>query len=120
MRTKSLFFAVGALAFITGAIIFSAPSAHAQWYVSGNAGASFLQDASVTDTFAGGSGTGDVSFDTGYGLSGAIGHAWGPFRLEGELSYRKNDLDQIDVTSVTIAGLGTISGALGTFSLMVT
>lgn len=85
------------------------------WYVSGNLGVSSLQEASLTDTFTGGSITADVDFDTGYGLSGAIGHAWGPFRLEGELSYRKNDLDQIDVKTLTIAGV--VFTALGTATL---
>ena len=69
----------------------------------------------MTDTFTGGSVTGDVEFDTGYGVSGALGHAWGPFRLEGEISYRKNDLDQIDVTSLTVAGV--IFTALGSADL---
>lgn len=85
------------------------------WYVSGNVGGSSRVESSVSDTFTGGSVTGDVDFDGGYVLSGAIGHAWGPFRLEGELSYRENDLDQIDVKTLTIAGV--LFTALGTANL---
>lgn len=106
--------ATGILAMSLVAYAMPATAAN-DWYVSGNLGVSSLQEASLTDTFAGGSITADVDFDTGYGLSGAIGHAWGPFRLEGELSYRKNDLDQIDVKTLTIAGV--VFTALGTATL---
>ncbi len=115
MHPKLLRVSIGAVAFGAVTTILTAPPAHAEWYVSGNAGAVILQDAALTDTFTGGSITGDVEFDTGYGVSGALGHAWGPFRLEGEISYRKNDLDQVDVTSLTVAGV--IFTALGSASL---
>ncbi len=115
MRPKLLLVAIGAVAFGAVTTILTAPPAHAQWYVSGNVGAAILQDAEVTDTFTGGSVTGDVEFDTGYGASGALGHAWGPFRLEGEISYRKNDLDKVNVTSLTVAGV--VFTGLGSASL---
>ena len=115
MRPQLLLVAIGVVAFGAVTTILTAPPAHAQWYVSGNAGAVILQDAEVTDTFTGGSITGDIEFDTGYGVSAALGHAWGLFRLEGELSYRENDLDQIDVTSLTVAGV--IFTGLGSVSL---
>lgn len=92
-----------------------ASSANAQWYVSGNAGVSSLKDASITDTFTGGNIIGEIDFDSGFGLSGAVGHSWGPFRLEGELSYRQNDLDQIDVQTLNIAGV--VFTGLGTANL---
>ncbi|MEE9316680.1 MAG: outer membrane beta-barrel protein [Rhodospirillales bacterium] len=92
-----------------------ASAANAQWYFSGNAGVTSLEDASVTDTFTGGNITGEVEFDNGFGLSGAVGHTWGPIRLEGELSYRQNDLDQIDVQTLNIAGV--VFTGLGTASL---
>ena len=115
MRPTLLLVAIAAIAFGAVTTILTAPPAHAQWYVSGNVGAAILQDADVTDTFAGGSITGDVEFDSGYGVSGALGHAWGPFRLEGEISYRKNDLDKVNVTSLTVAGV--VFTALGSASL---
>lgn len=89
------------------------------WYASGNAGVTMLRDADFTDSFtvlgAGVTAKGETDFDTGFGLSGAIGHAWGPFRLEGEISYRKNDLDKLTINSVAVAGV-LITG-LGTFDL---
>lgn len=101
----------------------SAPPAHAQWYVSGNVGASFLSDADATDTVGALVGKGDASFDTGFGLSGAIGHAWGPVRLEGELSYRKNNLDQLNgitINGFLIPALGPVNlgGDVSSFGFM--
>ena len=96
-----------------------ATSANAQWYVSGNVGVTTLKDADFTDNFTvagvGVTAKGEVEFDNGYGLSGAIGHTWGPFRLEGELSYRKNDLDKITIDSIGAAGLLVTN--VGTFDL---
>ena len=105
--------AAGAVAFGAVTTILTAPPAHAEWYVSGNAGAVNLRDAEFTDTFTGGSATGDVEFDTGYGVSGALGYAWDPFRLEGEISYRRNDLDKVQVDTLSVAGV--VFTSLGTF-----
>lgn len=115
MRLKLLLVAIGTVAIGAVTAILTAPPAHAQWYVSGNVGGTALQDADVTDTFTGGLITGEVEFDTGYGVSGALGHAWGPFRLEGEISYRKNDLDKVNVATLSVGGV--VFTALGSASL---
>ena len=82
------------------------------WYVSGDVGAAFLQDSSSTaaDEF-GNSIDFDTEFDPGFGVHGAVGHSWDGFRLEGEVSYRKNDLDALTVTNVTLAGIGSFDVA---------
>ncbi len=82
---------------------------------SGNAGVASLSDADATDTFTGGSATAEIEFDKGLGVTGAVGHSWDNFRLEGELSYRKNDLDAVDVKTLTVAGV--LFTALGTAEL---
>lgn len=75
------------------------------WYVSGGAGLSILSDSDIKDTVTGvGSADGNVSYDNGFALTGAVGKSFGDFRVEGELSYRKNDLDTLTITSVTLAG----------------
>ena len=122
MHAKFLFFAIGALALITGAITVSVSPAHAQYYVSGNVGVTILRDAGIAaDSFTvlgvGVVAEGETEFDTGYGLSGAIGHAWGPFRLEGELSYRKNDLDKVTTTSTGVATFD-LGGDTSSFGFM--
>jgi OOP family OmpA-OmpF porin len=97
-------YALGFVAAIALAMTASQAEAKDGWYISGNVGGNILQDADTTDSVTGGSASGEVEFDTGFGLSGAIGRSWGPWRLEGELSYHKNDLDQANVTSLTVAG----------------
>ncbi len=101
---------------VAGAGLAAVPSAMAQWYASVNAGGTLLNDSDITDTAAIGSLTGEVGFDTGFVGSGAVGYSWGALRLEGEISYRKHDLDDLQVDSITLGGT-VISGALGTFAL---
>jgi opacity protein-like surface antigen len=92
--------------FVLLLLVYAVPATAAgDWYVSGNVGVSSLQDADWTDTWSGGNASGDMDFDQGFGISGAIGHSWGAFRLEGELSYRKQDLNQVDVKTLSVAGL---------------
>jgi opacity protein-like surface antigen len=99
-----------------------APTAHAQWYVSGNVGTAALSDAEADVTGSGTNGTTTIESDTGYGLSGALGYSWGSFRLEGELSYRENDLDQASNVSgggLVFPAAGTASGETSAFGFMV-
>ena len=60
-----------------------------------------------------GSGSGDMEYDTGYTIGGAVGYMMEKFRLEGELSYQANDIDKVsgaggsepvngDVTALTL------------------
>lgn len=116
MRLNRFSSLASSMVFTAFVLVTSVPGAQAQWYVSGNAGVTALSDSDVTDTAAGGSFTGETSFDTGFGFTGAVGHAFGNVRIEGEISYRQNDLDDLSVTSLTLAGT-TLSGALGTFPL---
>jgi len=87
----------------------------AKTYISGNVGAVFVQDADLTETGPGVSGTGEFEFDTGYGVNAALGYSLDGLRLEAELSYRQADFDQLSVDSITVAGF-TITG-LGSFDV---
>lgn len=87
-------------------------SASAKAYVSGNLGAVVVHDVDINDGFD----TGEITFDTGLALTGAIGGFLGNgVRGEVELGYRANDIDE-----VTIDGLGTASlnGDVNSLSLM--
>jgi len=66
-------------------------------YVSGNIGAAFLTDSDIKVS---GFPTVEASFDTGFAASAAIGTSINKFRLEGELSYQKNDFDEVESFSV--------------------
>ena len=84
------------------------------WYVSGSAGVAALDESSSKGTITGGSTTGDVDFNFGVGLAGSVGYALENIRLEGEVSYRKNDLDDVTVNTVLVGtslftNLGTVA-----------
>jgi len=92
-----------AVAGVVGAA--AAPAQADGWYISGNIGATSLSKSDVTDTFTGGNGTGKLDFDTGYGLSGAVGTRFGNFRVEGEVSYRNSDTDKLSNFTVNAGSL---------------
>lgn len=82
------------------------------WYVAGNVGAAFVNDSSSTATDSvGNSISFDTEFDPGFVVSGAAGYGWNNLRAEGEISYRKNDVDSLTVTNVTLAGVGSFNTA---------
>ena len=116
MLRKRVLAIMSVMALVGGAGLAFAPSAGAQWYVSGNAGAAILIDADFTNTFTGGNTKGKIESEKGFAVSGAVGHAWGSFRLEAEFSYRKTDLDSADIEILTVAG--ALFTALGKIDLV--
>ena len=73
-----------------------------------------------------GSGSGDMEYDTGYTIGGAVGYMMEKFRLEGELSYQANDIDKVsgaggsepvngDVTALTLLFNGYFDFDTGRF-----
>ena len=86
MRSFKTFLAAAAVAAV------AAPSlAQAQWYVGVDAGASFLEDSKGKTPGQ----TYKTSYDTGWLTQGLVGYAFGPWRVEGELSYRDNGVDKV-------------------------
>lgn len=86
--------------FIVILALLTLPTAAAQaddsWYVSAGVGMGILADAELDDP------TGvlaflasEVTHDAGVGFSGAFGYRWNKFRLEGEIAYDVNDVDQV-------------------------
>ena len=77
------------------------------WYVSARVGTGILLDAEVDDP------TGilaalatEIIYDPGFGFSGAMGYRWNKFRLEGEIAYDINDVDQLELLGVGLSGSG--------------
>ena len=82
------------------ALLFSNP-VYAGWYGSIQAGGNWLQDSDVTATAGPLAGSGEVDFDNGWGVAGAVGYSYpSGLRVEGELSYRTNDLDSSEGVSL--------------------
>lgn len=80
-------------------------AAHAQWYVDGEGGASFLQKSSVSIP---GSTAFDTNYNDGYALSGAVGYNYGGPRTEFEVSYRSNDASNMGGRPVSNSTFGTL------------
>ena len=60
-------------------------------YMNGNLGAVWLIDSDISQS----DGTkGTAEYDTGFGITGALGYDFGMFRVEGEVGYRKTDYDK--------------------------
>ncbi len=75
------------------------PAKHKGLYVSGALGANWATDSDLS-----GAASGDVDFDLGWVGAVAVGYGFGNgLRLEGELSYRRNDADDL-------SGEGKVAG----------
>jgi len=86
------------------------------WYGSINVGYAMVSDSDVNATGTSGGNTatldGEIEFDGGYVLGGAIGYMFDNFRIEGEISYQKNDADKVTIKSVKLNGVDQgISGS---------
>ncbi len=75
---------------VTVAVMAGATAASAQgMYAGGNLGPNFTHSGEIDNEGV------DTSFKVGYAVAGFIGFYLGDFRLEGEISYRANDIDDI-------------------------
>ena len=100
------------------ALVFTGTSAHAEGrYFSANLGLSMFNDADVS---ALGLDLGEISFEPGFNIGGAVGHIYGNFRAEFEITYRQANMDQFTVPG-TIPGCpcsGTQPGWASALSFM--
>lgn len=92
MRRLLIF--LGSFFFLTVA---ASSTADAQIYIGGHGGANFLQDSDI-DNDSGVDAT--ASFDPGFAVGGILGYRFGvsegiSIDVEGEFSYRLNDIDEI-------------------------
>ncbi len=127
------------LVLVTGlAFAISAPAAYAAegWYVSGLAAATVLHDADNTgkqgqeqlpfSPEVSVPATTESDFETGFGVAVSGGYSFGSlvdsgflaggFRLEGEIAYRRNNIDSLTITDIErlpsgIFSPGTLIGA---------
>jgi opacity protein-like surface antigen len=88
------------------AFFFSAPVCSAEGlYVSGNLGFAMASDSDLTDSTVPGI-TVNTEFDTGLAFGAALGYNFSRFRVEGEISYQKNDVDKIGAQGVFLDATG--------------
>jgi opacity protein-like surface antigen len=85
---------------------FSVPAYSAEGlYVSGNTGFGMASDSDLTDSTVPGI-TVNTEFDTGLAFGAALGYDFNRFRVEGEISYQKNDIDKISAQGVSLVPTG--------------
>lgn len=79
-------------------------------YASVKGGLSVLADSDLS--YSDGS-TAKLSFDNGWGLDVALGYQWPMFRVEGEVAYRSNDVDEFSDSFGTVQINGDIKSWSG-------
>ena len=99
---KNLFITfVCLLAFFSSAPVYGAEGL----YVSGNFGFAMASDSDLTNSTVPGT-TINTEFDTGVAIGVALGYDFSKFRVEGEMSYQKNDVSQIGSQGVFFNNTG--------------
>ena len=114
---KKRLFVIAALVTLIMPAICSATPPRPGPYVSGFAGISVPRDTDVTTSASTGVFNDRVEFDTGVYIGGTGGFDFGFFRLEGELSYRYSDINEITDQTRGIQ-FHDVDGNLGVFAMM--
>ncbi|MBI1212733.1 MAG: outer membrane beta-barrel protein [Alphaproteobacteria bacterium] len=115
MNTKATLLAAAA-AISLGA---SANAASNGWYAGLEGGGAWLDDLGGRETCTACLPTRfhfDISTDAGWAILGTVGYEWDQWRLEGEIGYRRNDMNHISFR--TIGSSTSPLGDLGQFTLM--
>ncbi len=103
MKGKLLVLLVGLVA---ATLLASTALAAGNPYFGVMVGATWVEDA---ENDYGGGATFDTEFDTGYNVGAAVGYDFGMGRLEGEIAYRQNDFDKVDVLGIDLGADGDTS-----------
>jgi opacity protein-like surface antigen len=101
MKKNLLIIFVCVLAFFFSAPVYSAEGL----YMSGNIGFAMASDSDLTDSTVPDI-TVNIEFDTGLLFGAALGYDFNRFRVEGEISYQKNDIDKIGALGVFFEATG--------------
>lgn len=83
-------------------------------YVSAQVGMGFLMDSDFSTS----AGTGTVEFDPGFATGIAGGYNFGMFRVEGEIGYQINDIDNISACLGGSCGSASASGEVTALSFL--
>ena len=101
MKKNLLIIFVCVLSFFFSAPVYSAEGL----YMSCNIGFAMASDSDLTDSTVPGT-TVNTEFDTGLAFGAALGYDFNRFRVEGEISYQKNDIDKIGAQGVFFDATG--------------
>ena len=84
-------------------------------YAEVGAGLALLRDSDLTDSTAPGFVL-ETDFDNGYLVNAALGTKFGAARVEGEISYQKNDFDSASIAG--IPGSAALSGDVSSLAFL--
>ena len=105
MKRKYLFVMSCLFLILSSSVVFASDGANTQGpYVALRLGVCFLDDANLSEE--GVPFSIDTEFDTGMVIEGAVGYDFGMFRAEGEIGYRKNDIDEFSALGGSASGDG--------------
>ncbi|MFC1515627.1 outer membrane protein [Thermodesulfobacteriota bacterium] len=108
MNKKRLHFFICLFFLLSSSVVFAYEGVESQGpYVGINLGASFLNDATLTEK--GFPITAEVESETGLLIEGSVGYDFGPGRAEVEIGYRKNDIDNFSGVGISVTGTGDTS-----------
>jgi OmpA-OmpF porin, OOP family len=103
-REMKKLFSAAALATVLGIPVMGFAAAPGM-YVSGNIGSAVLNDSTLTEPGI----SVDAEFDTGLGITAALGYDMGGGRVELEFGYRSNDIDKFSAGGMSVAGGGDVT-----------
>jgi opacity protein-like surface antigen len=107
MKRKFLFVVISLSLILSSSVLFASDGVNKQGaYFAARLGLCFLDDATLSEE--GVPFTIDTEFDSGFGFEAAMGYDFGMFRAEGEIGYRKNDIDTFSAMGVSLTGGGDI------------
>lgn len=97
------------------ALALTAPAQAKGWYLGFEAGANWVADTDIDVRFtsAGLTTSADVAvggFDTGWALAATFGYAMQGWRMEVEVAWRSNDMDQITGAPLSTGSLDELTG----------
>lgn len=77
-------------------------------YLGANIGVAMMSDSDISGAdVPGGS---ELSYDSGLALGGAVGYRYGDMRIEGEVAYQQNDVDEFSSGGRNFQGDGDVDG----------
>lgn len=105
---KTLLFAAAASAVTFAAL----PAAAQELYAQGNLGFSAAGEADVDADIGGLTGSGEVDLENGWLASAALGSGFRGVRVEAEVIYSKNDVDEDALGDASVEHLGLLANVL--------
>lgn len=105
---KTVLFAAAAAVMTLAAL----PAAAQDLYAQGNLGVSLAGDADVDANLDGMTGSGEVDLETGWLATAALGSEFRGVRVEAEVVYSKNDVDEEGFDDVSVEHLGLLANVI--------